>query len=170
MLAGKVQLENEPFSLNVSVPSAPVARAPRLSRCSCCRPSLCGPSLETARPAAPESSRRIPPGHRRGSDGWRGEGRTLSGTRYRNGCPGRGPSRPGGPRLLPGLEAQKDATTVDLYQQILNAGGSEAHPEVCRSHQRQLLTCSARPPRPFWLSGCLPPPLRQHPTTLQHAI
>lgn len=53
---------------------------------------------------------------------------------------------------------------------LFNAVGSEAHPEVCRSHQLQLLTCSARPPRPFWLSGCLHPPLKQHPTTLQHAI
>lgn len=95
------------------------ARAPRLSRCSQRRPSPGGPSLEMAQPAAPGSSHRTRPGRRRGSGGWRGEGRTPCGTRCRSGCPGRGPSRPGELRLSPGLDARKivGLTPVRVEQQ-----------------------------------------------------
>lgn len=43
---------------------------------------------------------------------------------------------------------------------------SHSHQEVCRWRQLQLPMCSEQPPRPSWLSGCLPPPPRQHPATL----
>lgn len=142
------------------------ARAPRLSRRSRCTPSPGGPTLGTERPVAPESSRRTRPGRRRGSGGWRGGGRTPSGTRCRSGCPGRGPSRLGVLRLSPGLGA-RGTTTGLLMNQQRYLGQPDAHPEVCRWRRRQLPACSGPPPRPSWLSGCLPPPLRRRPATLQ---
>lgn len=61
-----------------------------------------------------------------------------------------------------------DWTCVLSSRNSLDLGaGSDAHPEVCRWHQLRLLACSGLPLRPSLLSGCLPPPLRQHPTALQ---
>lgn len=88
-------------------PAPRAARAPHLSGCSCCRPSLGGPSRGRARLDVPESSHHTRPGHRRGSGGWRDAGRTPAGTRCRSGCPDREPSRPGELHPSPGLDAKE---------------------------------------------------------------